>query len=163
MTKLGPKGMKMMKVIHLILIMMWTVGVMGMTVVMSGSVPSTQQLAVSLENALKLDTSLVIPGALLCVMFGIVYGFFTNWGFFKYRWLTVKWIVSILIILVGSYVFHPACVEALQLATTDVSGNESRISDLISRCQIVNWIQIISQIMLVAISVFKPWKTTRKK
>ncbi|MEZ3591303.1 MAG: hypothetical protein K1V84_09740 [Muribaculaceae bacterium] len=158
MKKFGPKGMKVMKTVHLLLIMMWTVGVMGIVTLMSGPFSSNEETAVTLADALKLDYYLVIPGALLCVAMGIVYGIFTNWGFFKYRWLTVKWIASIAIILAGSLIFHPLCVEALELAESDTPGNTAEISRMIVECQVINWIQVVAQIMLVAISVFKPWK-----
>lgn len=39
-----------------------------------------------------IDYAIVIPGAILAVATGIIYGIFTKWGFFKHRWITVKWI-----------------------------------------------------------------------
>ena len=32
-------------------------------------------------------------GAQGIILLGLTYGFFTPWGFFKQRWLTVKWIL----------------------------------------------------------------------
>ena len=52
-----------------------------------------------------IDDIVVIPGAILTVVTGVIYGMFTNWGFFKHKWIIVKWILGITIIIVGIFVF----------------------------------------------------------
>ncbi len=51
-----------------------------------------------------IDNAIVIPGATLT----IIYGVWTNWGFFKQRWIIVKWIVSMLVIIVGTFILGVA-------------------------------------------------------
>ena len=36
--------------------------------------------------------------ALATLISGIIYGAFTHWGFFKHRWITLKWILTIILI-----------------------------------------------------------------
>lgn len=36
-------------------------------------------------------------------MTGLIYGLFTNWFFFKHRWVTAKWILTILAIFSGTF------------------------------------------------------------
>ena len=51
-----------------------------------------------------IDNAIVIPGATLT----IIYGVWTNWRFFKQRWIIVKWIVSMLVIIVGTFILGVA-------------------------------------------------------
>ena len=41
----------------------------------------------------------IIYGAIFMVATSFVYGMFTGWGFFKYRFLIIKWILNITTIL----------------------------------------------------------------
>jgi hypothetical protein len=40
-----------------------------------------------------------MPFSIICVIQGIIYGIFTPFGFFKYKWLIAKWILFIVAIL----------------------------------------------------------------
>lgn len=39
----------------------------------------------------ELYRRMVLPAALLTIIQGILYGVCTNWGFFKHKWVAVKW------------------------------------------------------------------------
>ncbi len=47
----------------------------------------------------QLYKTIVMPVALFTIIQGIIYGLFSNWGFFKYKWLLFKWIFVLLIAL----------------------------------------------------------------
>lgn len=160
MKKLGTKGMKVLKTCHLVFVMMWVVGVMAMAVINLIEARSGDELYMSLFVNRFIDDVLVIPGAILTVITAIIYGVSSNWGFFKHRWITVKWIVSVVVIIVGTFYFSPKldrCIEiAAQLRDAAFSDPE-----LISNSQISlygSFAQAGILIVLVVISVFKPWK-----
>lgn len=160
MKKLGAKGMKVLKTCHLVFVMMWVVGVMAMAVINLIEAQSGDELYMSLFVNRFIDDALVIPGAILTVITAIIYGVSSNWGFFKHRWITVKWIVSVVVIIVGTFYFSPKldrCIEiADQLRDAAFSNPE-----LISNSQISlygSFAQAGILIVLVVISVFKPWK-----
>lgn len=106
------------------------------------------------------DNLLVIPGAILTVITGIVYGAFTNWGFFKHRWIIVKWILSIFVIIIGTFYFNPKTNRCLEIADQMRDGAFNN-SELISNTEIGfygTFGQVAILVFLVIISVFKPWK-----
>lgn len=161
MKMLTAKGMKTLKVFHLIFIMMWTIGVLMMGLLYWRPSVNSLEFLYNQTTALFIDYTLVIPGAVLAVITGLIYGLKTKWGFFKYRWLTVKWIVGVAIILIGTFGLHPLALEIIAQAT--VTANESIVfpTDYFgSKLPIVNWmalLQVAGLFFLVWVSVFKPW------
>lgn len=169
MKKLGVKGMKTLKVFHLVFIMMWTIGVLMMGLLYWRVSDNSLEFLYNQQTAQFIDYALVIPGAVLAVVTGVIYGLKTNWGFFKYRWLTVKWIVGIAIILIGTFGLHPLGLEII--AEAQPAANEAVCfpSDYFgAKRVVVNYmalIQAVGLIFLVVVSVFKPWnkKVTKVK
>lgn len=47
------------------------------------------------------DDWIIIPGAMGSLLTGVLYTVFTRWGWFKHRWITVKWAITIFGILFG--------------------------------------------------------------
>ncbi|MCD7971623.1 MAG: hypothetical protein LUG18_02995 [Candidatus Azobacteroides sp.] len=165
MKKLSAKGMKVLKTCHLLFVMMWVVGVMAMALMSLIKPQSGDELYMVLFITRMIDDWLVIPGAMLTVITAIVYGVSTNWGFFKHRWITVKWIISVLVILVGTFYFSPKLDRCLEIT---ILGREAALSnpELISNSEISltgACIQSGILIFLVVISVFKPWKKKKVK
>lgn len=164
MKKLNSKGIKVLKTIHLLLVMMWVTGVLAMATLYLLKPKSGDELYMVLNIILFIDWVFVIPGAILTVVVGVIYGFFTNWGFFKYRWITVKWIVAILIILAGTFYYSPLLEQSLEIAdqTRDAALDHPIIATNTIQTLISSSIQGLALIILVVISVFKPWKKKKK-
>lgn len=163
--KLNSKDIKILKVLHLLFVMIWIVGILGMWVLSLLTPDSGDELFMLLTGILWIDHTLTIPGAICTVITGIVYGGCTNWGFFKYRWITVKWIVSIIVILVGTFWFHPSSLHVLEIIEggREAALESTEVLSTMSQTKSLSWIQAIALVILVAISVFKPWKDTMKK
>lgn len=165
MKKLGSKGMKVLKTFHLLFIMLWVVGVIAMAVVNLIVPHSGDELYMTLYVNRIIDDALVIPGAMLTVVTAILYGIFTGWGFFKQRWITVKWVVSLLVILFGTFYFNPKhniCLDIADRLREAAFDNP----EFVSNHQIVvygSFIQAAVLIFLIVISVFKPWKKKKAK
>lgn len=160
MKKLGAKGVKVLKTVHLLLIMMWVTGVLAMAVLFLLKPQSGDELYMLLDIILFIDWVFVIPGALLSVIVGIIYGIFTNWGFFKHRWILIKWIVSVVVILVGILYFSPNLEQALEIAdrTRDPALTDPVVTSCIKKATTSAFLQGSALVFLVIISVFKPWK-----
>ena len=158
---LTQKGMKTVKVFHLLFIMMWTVGVLVMGLLYWKPYAGSLDFLYNQSTALFIDYTLVIPGAILSVVTGIIYGIKTKWGFFKYRWLKIKWIVGIAIILIGTFGLHPQAVEIINQANAAVVGTIAFPTNYFGpKLPIVKWmalLQGIGLIFLIWVSVFKPW------
>lgn len=156
--------MKILKIFHLLFIMIWSVGVIAMTLLCLLSVYSDDELYMKLKIIRFIDDTLVIPGAILTIITAIIYGLFTNWGFFKYRWITVKWIASVFIILIGTFIFSPILDHSLKIAKI---GKDSAIynTQIAHNTQISFWggiFQGTALIIIIIISVFKPWKSKNR-
>jgi len=52
-------------------------------------------------------------------LLGAVYGFFTRWGFIKYKWLAIKWILFIAQTFIGILVVNKLMVANTTLLETE--------------------------------------------
>lgn len=104
-----------------------------------------------------LDQLLIWVGVMGCLLTGLIYGIWTKWGFFKQCWLTWKWILTILMILLGTFVMGPAGdgnVNPVEWYDTNVSEY------LRNMATTALWgsIQLGLLLIVVWLSVFKPAK-----
>lgn len=162
MKMLTPKGMKTLKFFHLVFIMMWTVGVVMMGLLYWRPSANSLEFLYNQATALFIDYALVIPGAISTIITGIIYGLKTKWGFFKHRWLLVKWIVGISIILIGTFGLHPMVLEIIEQSTPNASDAICFPTDYFGiKLDIINimaLLQSIGLLFLIWVSVIKPWK-----
>ena len=109
---------------------------------------------------LIVDEFFLIPGGIGIVVTAIIYGMFTGWGFFKQRWLAVKWVLTILLVIIGAGYMGVTIKENVVYAQTLLSENISM--DVywanVYNVAVAGIIQLIGFVYIVAISVFKPWK-----
>ena len=160
MKKISPKGMKILKTVHLLSSMMWVVGVISMGVAGVISPGSGDELHMMLSVNRHIDDILVIPGAIITLITGLIYGVCTNWGFFKHTWITVKWIAAMAVTIAGTFYFNvkmERCVEITALSRDTALTNP----ELLGNMQITltgTCFQAAVLVALVVISVFKPWK-----
>ncbi len=82
MKNFGANGMKVLKSLHLIFVMLWTVGVIAMIVMLLMNAESGDELYMKYKAIRFVDDIIVIPTATISVIIGILYGVKTNWGFF---------------------------------------------------------------------------------
>ena len=107
-----------------------------------------------------IDDYVIIPGAFGSLLTGLFYALFTNWGFFKHRWIIVKWIVNVGGILFGTFFLGP-WLNGLP----PISG-ELGLAALSDPAYIHNKtmnmyfgpIQVGSLVLAVFLSALKPWK-----
>ena len=93
--------MKLMRIIHIIAAQIW----FGAVICIFGfafycfnntAVEKFLILAPMIPGLYKM---VVLPAALVCIMQGIIYGIFSKWGFIKFKWVLVKWIMVLLVVL----------------------------------------------------------------
>lgn len=160
MRKLNAKGMKVLKCFHLLFVMIWLVGIVSMWALSLLVPASGDELSMLMTSILWIDHMLTIPGAMLTVLTGIVYGLFTNWGFFRHGWLIGKWIISIVVILVGTFYFHPTSLHAMDIIRqgSDAAMENPEVIAAMTQTQYSSFIQASVLVCLVVVSVFKPGK-----
>lgn len=156
---LSPKGMKILKFVHVLCAMFWVGALTGMWALSFWPVESGDEMYMLLNAILLLDNAVLIPGALILYVTAIIYGKKTNFGFFKYRWITAKWIISLVLTIVGTFYFHPTVMNAIDIVD---KGRDAVLNDpqVLSAVTVARWSawQFAALLAIVVISVFKPWK-----
>ncbi|MBO4984913.1 MAG: hypothetical protein J6C87_04635 [Bacteroides sp.] len=161
MKTLNTTGLKVLKVIHLVCAVMWMGGAIGMMVLLFHMPEENASEMYATSMALKLiDDYPIILGANGCLLTGLLYGIFTKWGFFRHRWLILKWIFTLFMILSGTFIMGP-CVNGNAAHATDLAFYLSPESDFWPNLTtILHWglLQNILLLITIIVSVFKPWK-----
>ncbi len=94
------KSLKWLRILHIISAGIWfgaTVCIGGLAVICLSN-PDAAEFLVTAPLVPELYRKMILPAALFTILQGLVYGFFTEWGFLKHRWVTIKWIFTILLI-----------------------------------------------------------------
>lgn len=166
MKKLSATRLKILKISHLLFAIMWIGGVMALVSLQLGAIPATKEMMyMAAVTHLIVDEFFLIPGGIGIVVTTIIYGMFTDWGFFKQRWLAVKWVLTILLVIIGAGYMGVTIKENVVYAQTLLSENGS--TDVywanVYNVAVAGIIQLIGFVFIVAISVFKPWKRNSKQ
>jgi len=168
MPKFKPKGLKWLKGFHLIAVSCWLGGGVSLILLyfLKNGVTDGNILYGINQSIHHVDIAVVvIPGAFGCLITGLIYSSFSNWGFFKHTWIIVKWIITIVAIISGTLFLGP-----WETAMLDISGKLGILS--LSDAEylynekmnlIFGTIQVLLLMFTIFISVFKPWKSKKDK
>ena len=164
MKKLSGNGIKILKILHLIFASMWLIGGVCMILLLTTITPQESHEMYMLAVILKqIDDWIIVPGAMSCLVTGIVYGVWTNWGFFKHRWITVKWVMTVTMILMGTFLMGP-WVNDNVYTVDDISNYTMDNSVFFSnnhKTVVLGSVQAVLLLVVVILSVLKPWKTKK--
>jgi len=160
MKKLSGTGIKVLKIVHLIFAFMWFVGALGIMLLLTTlSTQESHELYMRSLATKRLDDLLIIPGALGCLLTGIIYGIWTNWGFFKHRWLTIKWILTVAAVLFGTFIMGPWVDGNIYEDVAKYTMDNSEFFSNVHNTIVWGGVQIFALLFLIAISVLKPWRS----
>lgn len=81
-------------------------------------------------------------------------------GFFKQRWITVKWILTLLLVAIGAGYMGVTIKENMVYAQKILTDNADASIFLanVRSVAIAGIVQLIGLACIIAISVVKPWK-----
>ena len=167
MKKLGKNGLRWLKGFHMITVSCWLGGAVSLLLLYplkKGALNGGVLYGIN-QSIHHVDMMVVvIPGAFGCLISGLIYGIFTKWGFFKHKWMILKWIVVFVAILFGTFFLGP-----WETAMMEISGKlgMSALSDPAylynQRMNLIfGALQCLALIITVFISVFKPWRKAKK-
>ena len=152
--------MKVLKLFHILFCIMWIGGVMALVSIMLGGKPEgTGQIYMAAKDHLVIDRFFLIPGGMGIVFSALVYSIFTKWGFFKHRWVSVKWIITVLLVLIGK-VYMGVIIENNMALATNMEMNDESIGTFYSNAShvaIAGIIQLVGFTIVLILSVVKPW------
>ena len=163
MVKLKSKGLKWLKGLHMVAVSCWVGGGVSLLMLyfLKGHTDNGGVLFGINQSIHHVDMAVVVvPGAFGCLLTGLIYSLFSNWGFFKHNWLIFKWIVTVTAILFGTFYLGP-----WETAMMNISGNLG-MGALGDPAYLYNqkmnlmfgMIQVAVLMITVFISIFKPWK-----
>ncbi|SMO64826.1 hypothetical protein SAMN06265379_10468 [Saccharicrinis carchari] len=109
---------KWLKSFHLITAGFWVTSGSTMLLLhfMLSSVKTGDQLYLMNQIIYFIDMKILVPSAMLCLVTGLLYSQYTKWGYFKHNWITYKWIVTILIIILGTIFSGPWIEEMVKIS-----------------------------------------------
>lgn len=168
MFKMKAKGLKWLKGFHLIAVSCWVGGAVSLILLyfLKDGVTESGVLYGINQSIHHVDMAvIVIPGAFGCLVTGLIYSAFSNWGFFKHTWLIFKWVVTVVAILFGTFFLGP-----WEETMMEISGKIG-ISSLNDPSYLYNEkmnlifgaIQALVLMITIFISILKPWRTKKRE
>jgi hypothetical protein len=157
MGQLGRRGLRWLKLLHVLGATVW----LGCAVVLSInqvvlSAADGRELHGKLVTLDFIDLAILVPGAILCLLTAIAYSSFTPWGWFKHRWITVKWIICIWGIAFGTYPLGPWLSGLARVA--DEHGLAALTHPFYWRSTAFGSLQAGTLVVAVVLTVFRPWR-----
>jgi uncharacterized membrane protein len=168
MPKIGAKGLRWLKGFHLIAVSCWIGGAVALLLLyfLKDDVTDGGVLYVINQSIHHVDMAVVvIPGAFGCLLTGLIFSIFSNWGFFRHNWLIYKWIVTVTAIIFGTFWLGPWETRMMELS--GLLGISALGDDAYLYHQRMNLIfgtlQCLVLMVTVFISIFKPWKKKKSE
>ncbi len=113
-----------------------------------------------------IDNYIIIPAAIGSCLTGLIYSHLTKWGYVKYYGVMVKWILTIVFIIIGFFWLIPWLNNMLEISEAMRYSpviDSSSLDVAMSVHFAMTALQTILLFFLVMISVFKPWGKTKFK
>ena len=105
--KIGPYGQKWLKSFHIFFGCTWAASGLCLTLMGLFVNPADGSQLYGFDISRKfIDDVLVVPAATGCLITAMIYSLFTKWGWFKHRWITVKWFINIFGVVFGLLQFY---------------------------------------------------------
>ncbi len=165
MKEFGPKGVKWLKIVHLVLASLWLGGAIALTAMQYGMRPAGDGALHGIDESMRfIDDFIIIPGAVGSLLTGLFYGVKTRWGFFRHRWVTVKWILTVSAVVFGTFwlgpwlnAMGPISARMGLAALADPAYAWLKDANAVGAL-----IQCASLLFMVGLSVLKPWEARRR-
>jgi phosphate/sulfate permease len=116
----------------------------------AATTPDPQLAASAYELLTMFPVLFGIPLSMTSLVTGLVLGLGSKWGVVRYRWVTVKLLLNVSVILVGALLIGPA-TEAM------VAGRDGSEAVLIG----ASVYDVVALLLATGLSVFKPGRRRR--
>ena len=162
MYKMTAKAQKVLKAVHLLSVCCWLGGGVALFLLSTAKYQGwiTGEAVYGADLAAQVVDAWVVVnfGALLCLFTGLLSSLFTNWGFFKHRWIVLKWVVICLCIGFGMWLGGK---EEAMLALAREKGAQAMASPeylaVLFPYRLGGMVQIGVLVSMVFVSIFKPF------
>jgi hypothetical protein len=162
--RLSATGRKWLLLLHIVVSVGWLgLNVGNLTLALTGLAtddPGTQHVAIGAMYLI--GGTLLIPVSLLSYVSGILLGYYSKWGVFRYRWVLVKFVLTSIAVVLVPLSLLPGLRE-LSVLMADTPAD--RLADLGASGTSMLAAACVSTSMYVTnavLSVLKPWGRTRR-
>lgn len=153
-------GQKILKGFHLVFAAITLGGLLSMLAlfVLKTSHPDINQFPMD-RSIYLINNSVVYYSVMGNILTAMTYGLFTRWGFFKFDWIVVKWLLLIGLAVLFMMWFIPAVngMTSLSDAGLNTAGAEAEYSDFVQRGMFWCVFLIGLFVAIFFISTIKPW------
>ena len=161
MKKIGSRGQKWLKGIHIFFAGLWLCAGICLSIIIVFIGVDNGMALYGVNLTVKfIDDFILVPGAIGLTLTAIIYSAFTNWGWFKHKWIIVKWCINAFGMILGTF-WLSQWVNTLP-AVAKVEGLDAMINQdyLHAKSMILSWgsFQAATIIAAVFISTLKPWE-----
>ena len=167
MKLLNVNQLKFLKSVHLISAALWLTCVMLLLILSLVWNRIDEGNQFYMYNAIYcfIDLRILSPAAIVTLITGLIYSLFTKWGFFKHGWLIYKWVVTVALILIGTFYLGPM-TSAMRDITAIKHMDALNDANYLHGRSVSAWAAPINSLLLIGayfVSVYKPWKNINKK
>lgn len=164
MKKLSAKSQKWLKSIHIFFACLWIGGGLSLTLMLIFLDAENSMQFYGMHVSMKfVDDLIVATGGIGSLLTGLVYSMFTNWGWFKHKWIIAKWCINLYGATLGIFWLGPwlnnmvAIVHSQGMAAL---GNPVYIHNK-SLSLYFGSFQLLTMLFALYLSTHKPWKKKR--
>jgi hypothetical protein len=162
MRKFGSLGLKLLKMSHILLIVLFLGGILSsFALLLKLDLSDYEAVSTAYKTFNIISDNVVKIGAQGTILLGAVYGFFTKWGFIKHKWLAAKWILFIIQTFVGILIVDKLMIANTTLLETEkvlALSNPTFIHNHFLRLYVVI-AQIGLTLLALILSVLKPGRS----
>jgi hypothetical protein len=120
MWKFGSLGLKILRMFHFLLIVLFLGGILSsFALILRLDLSSYTDVYMSYKVFNLISDNVARIGAQGTILLGAIYGFFTRWGFVKHKWLALKWLLFIAQTFIGILIVDKLMMSNLALLETE--------------------------------------------
>lgn len=161
MKQIGLKGKAWLKGFHIFFACTWIGAAVSMVLLnlVRGHISSGDEIWAANASIKLIDDYIIIPSAFGCLITGILFSWLTNWGFVKFNWVIVKYIINIAAILFGTFFLGPWVngMEEISRVERIAALQNTTYLHSVQMSASFGALQAFTLIVAAFISVFKPW------
>jgi len=158
--KLGSKGRRWLLTFHIFFASVWIGTAISMTLIilLKASPPKWEDLYIFTMSVKVLDSFLIVPSAIGVLLTGLLISILTKWGFFKFYWVTGKWIITLTLIISGIFWLLPWLnnMAAISKAQRLLILQDTNYQYYRTLLLIVGSIQVLALANMILLTMFKP-------
>lgn len=100
----------------------------------------------------------LLVSGVACLASGVILGLGSRWGVVRYRWVAVKLVLNVVLVVLVAAALRPGVADAAELATSWAGPAAPPVGDLV----FPPIVSTIALLVATALSVIKPWGRLRR-